>query len=146
MDLADRIFPAPLLLDFPSADEKSAVMRVADLLQSAPAVTDHSRLAAAIWERQCMQSPLLGGGIALPHARTSTVTDLVFALGRTSSPVPFGPDRQEVRLIFLYATPPHLIAPSLSVIAALVARLRNKDTLHTLLTATDEASFKAALR
>ena len=145
MDLTDHILPAPLLLDFPAEDEKSAVMTIADLLLPNHFVADHSRLAAAIWERQCLQAPLLGDGIALPHARTSAVTDLVFALGRCRSPVPFQPDGRNVRLIFLYATPPHLIAPSLAVIAALVARLRDEETLRVLLSSPDEASFKAPL-
>lgn len=142
MDIATE---APLLLDFHAADEKSAVLEVADLLKGHPAVKDHEAFIRAIWERQRIQSPILGSGIALPHARTDSVQAIVFAIGRCHPPVPFGRERILVNLVFLYGTPPSMIGPSLALIASLVKKLHRPEILAGLAEASDEAAFRKIL-
>jgi len=145
MDFLGFLHSAPLLLDFTADNERSALAMVANLLRDNPAIADHQRLFEAIWERHCLQPPLLGNGIALPHARTPVVTNIVFALGRCKPSISFGPDGQAVKLIFLYASPPALVTQSLAVMATLASRLKDPAVVAGLLAARNDRDFKQCL-
>ena len=97
-------------------------------------------------ERQKLQVPLLENGVALPHARTTAVTEIVAVIGRCQEPVAFGPDKVPVRLVFLYGVPLHYIREYLAVVAQLTRSLRTPGTLDALLAAEDDASFRRALQ
>jgi len=134
-----------VLLDFEAPDEKSAVLKVASLLEGDAAVTNYASFRTAIWERQCLQAPLLGNGVALPHARTGAVSEMVFAIGRLRTPVPFGKEQVPVTLIILYGSPSGQVAPSLAVIAELAKKLHRPEILSGLMQAPTDADFRKLL-
>jgi mannitol/fructose-specific phosphotransferase system IIA component (Ntr-type) len=130
-------------LGLASGSESELIREVAALLATDPAVTDHGRFVEAVLERQKLTPPLLGGGVALPHARTPAVSEIVFAAGRCREPVPFG--ATPVRLVFLFGVPPHRITEYLAMTAFLARRLRDPAVLEGLMQAPDVASFRALL-
>ncbi|BCU76224.1 PTS sugar transporter subunit IIA [Luteolibacter sp. LG18] len=136
---------APLLLDLDVSTEEDAIRAVAGLLKGHPDVTDHAAFVAAVFERQKINPPLLGNGIAMPHARTPQVKEVVFAMARCKQPVPFGDGQTPVRLIFLYGIPPHRVAEHLATTAALARRLRDPAIVQRLLDAPDAEAFVEAL-
>lgn len=136
---------AVILLDLDASDEKSAIMKVAELLEGHPGMADNKAFCSAVWERQCLQAPLLGNGVALPHARTGAVKEIVFSIGRLRAPVPFGLENSPVSLIFLYGTPPGQIVPSLALVAELARKLHRPEILSALMEARTEADFRKLL-
>ena len=139
MDLA---VDSSIVLDFEAQDEKSALLKVAQLLEGHPMVADFEKFWAAVWDRQCIQPPLLGNGIALPHARTPAVHGIIFAIGRCRKAVPFGEPGEPVKLIFLYGTPPGQVAESLAAVAMLAKKLHRPEILAGLLEADSETEFR----
>ncbi|HEY8961347.1 MAG TPA: PTS sugar transporter subunit IIA [Luteolibacter sp.] len=137
---------APLSLDLDASEESDAIVATAELLRGHPDILDHAAFVEAILERQKINPPLLGSGIALPHARTSKVKEIVFAVARCARPVPFGDQAIPVRLIFLYGIPPHRVAEHLATVAALARKLRNQAVIDGLLAAPDAATFFGLLR
>lgn len=137
---------APLSLDLDVSDESGAIVATAELLRGHPDILDHASFVEAILERQKINPPLLGNGIALPHARTSKVKEIAFAVARCARPVPFGDQAVPVRLIFLYGIPPHRVAEHLATVAALARRLRDRNVIDGLLAAADPATFFTLLR
>ena len=133
----------PVLLDLPAATEEEVIRSLAAALKDHPEVVDWNGFTEAVFERQKINPPLLGNGIALPHARTSKVKEVVFAIARTAAPVLFG--ATPVRLIFLYGIPPHRVAEHLATTAALARRLRDPRTVEALMEASDEESFRRIL-
>ena len=132
---------APILLDLEAATEREAITAATELLRGHPDVLDHAAFVEAVFERQKINPPLLGVGIALPHARTPKVKEIVFAVVRCRHKVPFGADATPVRLIFLYGIPPHRVAEHLATTAALARKLRDPVVVAGLLTAEDSATF-----
>ena len=135
---------APVTLGLAAFSETAAIEEVASLLAGHPAVPDHGRFVQAVLERQKENPPLLGSGVALPHARTPAVKEIVFAAARCREPVLFG--QTPVRLVFLFGVPPHRIAEYLAMTAFLARRLRDPAVLESLLQAPDEASFRQHLQ
>lgn len=136
---------APIILDLDASNEHDAIRAVADLLKGHSDVTDHDAFLAAVLERQKINPPLLGNGIALPHARTSVVKEVVFAVARCRQAIPFGEVGAPVRLIFLYGIPPHRVSEHLATTAALARRLRDPAIVESLLKAEDATHFFALL-
>ena len=138
-------FAAPPLLDFVAANEHDAVRRTAELLAIDSGITNFGGFVDAVFDRQRINPPLLGNGVAIPHARTVLASDIVCVAARCAEPVPFGPEAEPVRLIFLLGIPPHLITEYLELMAVLVKRLRDPEVLHRLLTAETPEEFTSLL-
>jgi CBS domain-containing protein len=85
------------------------------LLRGHAQIRDEAGFLVAVLERQSINPPVLGSGVALPHARTPLVGEIVCVAARCREPVAFGPDAVPVRLIFLFGIPPHRITDSLTV-------------------------------
>lgn len=134
----------PVLLGLHAATEEEAIRTLAMALREHPEVPDPEGFTEAVLERQRINPPLLGNGIALPHARTPKVGEMVFAIARTAGPVLFG--AVPVRLIFLYGIPPHRVAEHLATTAALARKLRDPGVVEALLHAEDEEVFRRILR
>lgn len=139
------LLSAPPLLSLAALDEQSAIFTTVELLRGHSAVGDIDLLTQAVWERQKIHPPLLGNQIALPHARTVAVTEIVFAVSRLFEPVPFGPEKIPVRLLFLFGVPPHRISEYLAATALLVRLLRDPDRSAALLSCADPGEFLAIL-
>ncbi|MEO5713234.1 MAG: PTS sugar transporter subunit IIA [Luteolibacter sp.] len=141
MSLTRLIFAAPPLLDFTASDENEAIRRTAEILAIDSGITNFGGFVDAVFERQRSNPPLLGNGVAIPHARTVLARDIVCVASRCASPVPFGPEAEPVRLIFLLGIPPQQISEYLALTAALVKRLRDPEILNGLLTARTPEEF-----
>ncbi|QJE96172.1 PTS sugar transporter subunit IIA [Luteolibacter luteus] len=133
----------PLLIDFDASSENEAIAAVAGQLAGDPRILQPDRFLEAVYERQKINPPLLGSGIALPHARCTAVSEIVMAVGRLASPVKFGDT--PVRLIFLVGVPPQRISEYLAMTASLARRLRAPGVVEKLLSAKDEETFRAEL-
>ncbi|MEO8613525.1 MAG: PTS sugar transporter subunit IIA, partial [Luteolibacter sp.] len=141
MSLPDLKPNAPPLLDLDASNERDAITATAGLLKNSREIGDHAGFLEAVFDRQQVNPPILGDVVALPHARTAWVSEIVFAAGRCAEPVAFGPEGKPVRLIFLFGIPPHRISEYLAVTAALVRRLRKPEVLEGLLAARTPDEF-----
>ncbi|MEK7950738.1 PTS sugar transporter subunit IIA [Luteolibacter soli] len=134
---------SPITLDLEAGGEEQAIRSVAGLLEGKAGIRDHAAFIGAVLERQKINPPLLGCGIALPHARTGAVSEIVFAAARCREPVDFS--GTAVSLVFLFGVPPDRIAEYLAMTAALARRLRDPKIVADLMGAADEASFRSIL-
>ncbi len=141
MNASELTLDAPPLLDLADADEVTSITRTADLLSGCAKVKNGRAFLEAVLERQRINPPVLGSGVALPHARTPWVDEIVCVASRCLVPVAFGPEQVPVRLIFLFGIPPHRITEYLAITAALVKRLRNPDVIDGLLKADTVEDF-----
>lgn len=142
MSLPMPILNAPPLLDVVVSNERDAILRTAGILSGCPDVVDPVGFLEAVFDRQRINPPILGNGIAMPHARTPLVREIVCVAARCAEAVPFGEEKKPVRLIFLFGIPPHRISQYLAMMAALVKRLRTPHVLEGLLSAATAEDFQ----
>jgi mannitol/fructose-specific phosphotransferase system IIA component (Ntr-type) len=133
---------APPRLGLAATTEQEAIEETVALLQDSREISDAGRFLQAVIDRQKINPPLLGNGVALPHARTPVVREIVCVAARCNEEIPFGPERLPVRLIFLFGVPPDQISQYLALTAGLVRRLRNPDTIAGLLSAETAEAFQ----
>lgn len=145
MKLLTLNFAAPPLLDFEASDENDAIRRTTELMAFHSGITHFGAFVDAIFDRQKINPPILGNGVAIPHARTVLAREIVCVAGRCKDEVPFGPDAVPVRLIFIFGIPLHLIDEYLQITADLARKLRNPEILDALLSAPTSEDFAAQL-
>jgi PTS system nitrogen regulatory IIA component len=129
----DRI----LFLDY--ATKRDALLALADNLGTAPQVKNRDELAAEIIKREELMSTAIGRGIAIPHVRLSSVTDLVVSVGISKKDIiDFQVlDDEPVRLLFMIAAAYNQHAYYLQTLSFFSARLKNRALREALLTAKD---------
>lgn len=65
-----------------NSSKHDAIVELADVLSTAPQVKNKDELLSEILKREELMSTAVGRGIAIPHVRLSSVTDLVMAVGK----------------------------------------------------------------
>ncbi|MDR2631924.1 MAG: PTS sugar transporter subunit IIA [Spirochaetaceae bacterium] len=126
------------------ATKKEALLALADNLANAPQVKNRQELAQEILKREELMSTAMGRGIAIPHVRLSSVTDLVVSVGISQTDIiDFQTlDDEPVRLIFMIAAAYNQHAYYLQTLSFFSARLKNQELRNALLaTKTAEEAY-----
>ena len=63
------------------SSKHDAIVQLSQVLSTAPQIKNAQELTAEILKREELMSTAIGKGIAIPHVRLSSVTDLVMAVG-----------------------------------------------------------------
>jgi PTS system nitrogen regulatory IIA component len=124
-----------LFLDY--STKRDVLLALADNLADAPQVKNRQELAVEILKREELMSTAIGRGIAIPHIRLSSVTDLVVSVGiSTADIIDFQPlDDEPVRLVFMIAAAYNQHAYYLQTLSFFSARLKNQELRRALLAA-----------
>jgi len=114
-----------------------ALVELANTLSSAPQVKRSDELVSEILKREDLMSTAIGRGIAIPHVRLSSVTDLVMAVGVCKTPVTdFQPiDDMPVSLLFMIAAAYNQHSYYLQTLSYFSAKLKKKELRDSLLNA-----------
>ncbi len=142
LDVTNYIQQDFITLHLRSKKKESAIRELSQLLKGAPAMIDHKRFLEDVFERERLGSTVIGDEIALPHARTDAVNQLIIAIGRSKSGVECeSPDGNKVKLFFLMGTPQGSVSHYLHILAQLTRLLKHSALKEKLLEAQDRESF-----
>jgi len=124
-----------LFLNYPA--KREALLALAENLATAPQIKNSHELANEILRREELMSTAIGMGIAIPHVRLASVTDLVVSVGISRVDiVDFNPlDDEPVRLVFMIAAAYTQHANYLQALSYFSARLKNRELRDALLAA-----------
>ena len=124
------------------ATKRDALSELAENLATAPQVKHRQELITEMLSREELMSTAIGRGIAIPHVRLASVTDLVVSVGisRTDIIDFQSLDDEPVRLILMIAAAHNQHAYYLKTISFLSNQFKNKllrDKLLATQTATE---------
>ncbi len=114
-----------------------ALVELSQNLATAPQIKDAKELEEEILKREELMSTAIGRGIAIPHVRLSSVTDLVVSVGISRADIiDFQPlDDTPVRLLFMIAAAYNQHSYYLQTLSFFSARLKNQELRDALLAA-----------
>ena len=112
--------------------KRDALVQLAEVLATAPQVKNASELTQEILKREELMSTAIGRGIAIPHVRLSSVTDLVIAVGICKKPIEDFQtiDDQKINLLFMIAAAYNQHSYYLKTISHFSAKLKRFISLH----------------
>jgi fructose-specific phosphotransferase system IIA component len=89
MKITDILAPSCVLLGTQAADKPQVLEFLVNALAATGKVSDRDELLRVITEREKLMSTGIGHGVALPHGKTSTVTNSIAALATLATPIDF---------------------------------------------------------
>jgi mannitol/fructose-specific phosphotransferase system IIA component (Ntr-type) len=93
-------------LALPPGTKEEVLTSMVRLLSESPEVADADTFLRDVLAREELVTTGVGYGVALPHAKSEAVRNVVFAFGRTGGDVDFDAlDGEPVRLVFLIGAP-----------------------------------------
>jgi len=127
-----------LFLNSPYKQE--ALLALAKNLAAAPQVKNSQELTNEILKREELMSTAIGRGIAIPHIRLQSITDLVVSVGISRVDITdFNPlDDEPVRLVFMIAAAYNQHTSYLQALSYFSARLKNPALRASLINAQTE--------
>ncbi len=143
--LSRLLDPTRITLNVHSAKRTAAINEVARLLDGHAEVSNFQGFYNELLARERLDTTCLGNEVALPHARTEHVQQIVMAVGRSDAGVHFENGNQTVRLMFVLGTPKSNPGDYLQVVSALCKILKDPANRRTLLEAESPEAFIAAV-
>ncbi len=135
-DLLDRdVVRIPLT----NTSKSGIIGELVDILNQNNKIKNRDDVLKAVLEREQVMSTGMGGGVAIPHAKTDAVDHLVAAFGMTKEPVDFESiDGKPVRLIFLLVGPTDQTGPHLKALSR-ISRLMHREEFRQKLSAAGDS-------
>ena len=115
--------------------KQDALVALANTLGTAPQIKNSQELTTEILKREELMSTAIGRGIAIPHVRLASVTDLVMAVGisRTDIIDFQAIDDTRVRLLFMIAAAYNQHSYYLQTLSFFSSRLKSQELRDKLL-------------
>lgn len=117
-----------------NSSKRDAIIELANVLADAPQVKNKDELVKEILKREDLMSTSVGRGIAIPHVRLSSVTDLVMAVGICKNNIEDYQtvDEEPVNLLIMIAAAYNQHTYYLKTISYLTAKLKSQELRDTL--------------
>ncbi|MCF7872842.1 MAG: PTS sugar transporter subunit IIA [Candidatus Omnitrophica bacterium] len=126
------------ILDLEATNKKNAISEIGEKLKTTKKIKNYPQFIKDVLAREKLGSTGIGNRIAIPHARTNSVKDIVIGFGKTKSGIDFNAlDGEKVNLIFLMGANTKQLNLYLRILAEISKLLMNEGFRQTLLEAKD---------
>ena len=122
------------------SSKRDALVELSEVLANAPQIKNAQELTQEILKREELMSTAIGKGIAIPHVRLSSVTDLVMAVGicKTPSSDYQTIDDEPVKLLFMIAAAYNQHSYYLKTISQFSSKFKDTALLNSIYLAKTE--------
>jgi|tagenome__1003787_1003787.scaffolds.fasta_scaffold20552688_2 mannitol/fructose-specific phosphotransferase system IIA component (Ntr-type) len=144
--LSDLLQEEQVTLELAAQTRDDALREIIATMHGAAKVTDARKFLDEVLEREATHSTFVGKGIALPHARTDLVAEIILGSGRSHEGVAFGDAGERAHLIFVIAVPKRRVNDYLVCVGGLARVTNEEKTREALMSATTAAEFDEIIR
>lgn len=150
MNLTDHVVESAIIPDLQVADKEGAIRAMVGALRESGAFSadDEENIVAAILKREDLGSTGIGRGIAVPHTKNPSVSDLTATVAIAGGEgVDFDSlDNEPVHVLFLLISPPEEPQKHLRALETIARRLRSDDFCNFLRQSTSKTEVMDLLR
>jgi len=120
LNFHERLSPEYIMLDLKSDTKEEIIKELAQCIENHKNLLNLQNFLRDVFKREADTSTGVGDGIAIPHARTDAVDDIVVAVGRTKTGCDFkSQDGKPVEVLILMGTPIEKVSLYLKLLAHL---------------------------
>jgi len=147
MEIIDILTPARTLNDLECNSKKRAIEAASEWLASVIPAFKSTQLFTALISREKLGSTGFGDGIAIPHCRIASCTQVTGALIKLEHGIDFDAiDRQPVDIMFILLVPEDATSEHLQVLSTLAGKFGQAEFRDRLRACdSNEALFAAAI-
>ena len=149
MSLASLLSAEQIIPEMNATERWSAIVELIDLLVSIGKIKtgDRESILASLKQREEMMSTGIGFGIAIPHASSDRIEEVVAAFGRSSHGIEFDAlDNAPVKFVVLFIVPKNQIQNHLRTLASIAKFLNDRSVRESLATAKSADEILAIFR
>jgi PTS system nitrogen regulatory IIA component len=149
MSLASLLSSEQIIPEMKATERWPAIVELIDLLVSLGKIGPGSRdsILASLKQREETMSTGIGFGIAIPHASSELVNDVVAAFGRSSQGIEFDAlDNAPVKFVVLFIVPKNQFQTHLRTLASIAKFLNDRSVRESLASADSQAAIAAVFR
>jgi fructose-specific phosphotransferase system IIA component len=147
--LTEILDPKCIVVPIKATDKRSAIEELVNVLADAGKTDDAGKLLSAVLEREATRTTGIGNGLAIPHGKSASVSDLVMAIGKPTAdkPIDFDAiDSKPVSLIVLLASPFDQTGPHIQALARISRLMTIESFRQRLMDAESADALYAAIR
>lgn len=144
MTLSSLLTVGQIIPEMKATERWPAITEIVDLLvaQNRIAAADRESVLASLRQREETMSTGIGFGIAIPHASSEHVTEVVAGFGRSKSGIEFDSlDNELVHFIVLFIVPRDQFQVHLRTLAAIAKFLNDRTVREELGSAPDAGAI-----
>jgi mannitol/fructose-specific phosphotransferase system IIA component (Ntr-type) len=146
MALLDLLDPRVVKIGLEAFDKEECFEELIDLLVRAGKIRDRERALEAIYTREEMRSTGIGRGIAIPHGKDESITEIAAAAGTSAEGIEFDAiDGEPVHLVFLVLAEQNNPGPHLQTLSEIATCLNEPGEYERLVNAKTPEAFLTAL-
>lgn len=147
MKITDILGKQAIKIGMEATDKEAALKELVEILARVKDIGDKKSIVKALVERESLGSTGIGQGIAIPHAKTERLTELIAVLGISRKGVNFDAlDGEAVYIFFLLVAPKDSAGPHLKALAKISRLLRDSYFCELLKRAKDENEIYEIIR
>lgn len=133
LKISDYLKPEAIMMEIKAKEKIAAINELVAHMVENKLVSNGDEFIKALAKRENLESTGIGDGIAIPHARTNAVKDLILAFARSPKGIDFSAvDGKPSHIIFLIASPEGKKSEYILALAKL-SRLLRKHAVRELL-------------
>lgn len=133
MKVTDLLSTELVIAELKSIKKEDAINELINIFKNDPRIINLEKVRSAVLEREKIMSTGVGKGFAIPHGKTSAVSDIIGAFGKTSQSIDFDSlDDKPVNLVFLLVGKDTLVSSHIKLLSR-ISRLMNKDDFRARL-------------
>ena len=138
LKISDHLKLEAIMMEMRAKEKIAAINELVAHMVKNKLVSDGKEFIKALAKRENLESTGIGDGIAIPHARTNAVEDLVLAFARSPKGIDFSSiDGKPSHIIFLIASPEGKKSEYILALAKLSRLLRKRAVRDLLRQAKD---------
>jgi len=147
MTLLDHLREDLVFLDIHPRDMHDCLKSIVDQAASRGAINDPEDALGRLLERERTMSTGMGGGVAVPHAKTEKCRNMVVAMGRVDEGVDFRSiDAKPVYLVFLLLGPPDSTRQHVDLLARIAYLVKTPGVVDAIRAAKSPAEVLTVMR
>lgn len=147
MDLAKLITRDTVKVPLEAYDKEEAIAELVEVLVRAGKITDREGVLDKLYEREARGSTGIGGGVAIPHAKSDDVDGVVMAVGTSPDGIEFdAADGELVHLVFLVVAETQSPGPNVEVLADIGYLMQIPHVMNDMTNAPDAESLARVVR
>ncbi len=147
MKITDILDKRAIKIGMEASDKEGALKELVDVLAGVKDIGDKKTIIKSLIERENLGSTGIGQGIAIPHAKTERLSELIAILGISKKGVNFDAlDGEPVYIFFLLAAPKDSAGPHLKALAKISRLLRDSYFCQLLRRAQDSSEIYEIIR
>ena len=149
MSLASLLSAEQIIPEMKATERWPAIVELIDLLVSLGRINpaDRDSILASLKQREETMSTGIGFGIAIPHASSDRVNDVVAAFGRSSQGIEFDAlDNAPVKFVVLFIVPKNQFQTHLRTLASIAKFLNDRSVRDSLANAQMTKEILAIFR